>query len=101
MDGGDIHQLLNRAAEQSKGDLLVIGHFSPGGHWGANRSGYGIIRESHIPVLSVGERRQRSFRSSPCMVMESLRREVECSDMSWTGRAQARAYRPVGVSAGP
>jgi hypothetical protein len=35
------------------------------------------------------------------MVMESLRREVECSEMSWTGRAQARAYRPVDVSAGP
>jgi nucleotide-binding universal stress UspA family protein len=53
IDSGDVHQLLNRAAEQSKGDLLVIGHFAPGGHLGANHSGYGIIRESHIPVLSV------------------------------------------------
>jgi hypothetical protein len=81
IDSGDAHQLLNRAAEQSKGDLLVIGHFPPGGHLGANHSGYGIIRESHIPVLSVRERRQRSFRNSQWMVMESLRREVECSDM--------------------
>ena len=53
IDSGDVHQLLNRAAEQSKGDLLVIGHFPPGGHLGTNHSGYGIIRESHIPVLSV------------------------------------------------
>jgi nucleotide-binding universal stress UspA family protein len=53
IDSGDVHRLLNRAAEQSKGDLLVIGHFPPGGHLGANHGGYGIIRESHIPVLSV------------------------------------------------
>jgi nucleotide-binding universal stress UspA family protein len=50
---GDVHKLLNRAAEQSKGDLLVIGHMPSGGHLGANGSGYAIVRESHIPVLSV------------------------------------------------
>jgi nucleotide-binding universal stress UspA family protein len=53
IDSGDVHKLLNRAAEQTKGDLLVIGHMPPGGHLGANGSGYAIIRESHIPVLSV------------------------------------------------
>jgi nucleotide-binding universal stress UspA family protein len=53
IDSGDVHQLLNRAAEQSKCDLLVIGQFPPGGHLGTNHCGYGIIRESHIPVLSV------------------------------------------------
>jgi nucleotide-binding universal stress UspA family protein len=53
VDSGDVHQLLNRAAQQTKGDLLVIGHMPPGGHLGANGSGYAIIRESHIPVLSV------------------------------------------------
>jgi len=50
---GDVHNLLNQAAEQSKADLLVIGHFPSGGHLGENGSGYAIIRESHIPVLSL------------------------------------------------
>jgi nucleotide-binding universal stress UspA family protein len=58
IDSGDVHHLLNRAAEQSKCDLLVIGHFvighfPSGGHLGTTHCGYGIIRESHIPVLSV------------------------------------------------
>ena len=37
IDSGDVPELLNRAAE----------------HLGDNGEGYGIIRESHIPVLSV------------------------------------------------
>ena len=41
------------AAEEAKADLLIIGHMPSGGHLGANGSGYAIIRESHIPVLSV------------------------------------------------
>jgi nucleotide-binding universal stress UspA family protein len=53
IESGDVHEQLNRAARQSKGDLLVIGHMPSGGHLGANGSGYSIIRESHIPVLSV------------------------------------------------
>ena len=53
IDSGDVHKALNRAAEQAKGDLLVIGHLPSGGHLGENGSGYAIIRESHIPVLSV------------------------------------------------
>ncbi len=53
IDSGDVHELLNRAAEQAKSDLLVIGHMPSGGHLGANGSGYAIIREAHVPVLSV------------------------------------------------
>ncbi len=53
IDSGDVQNLLNRAAKQTQADLLVIGHMPSGGHLGANGSGYAIIRESHIPVLSV------------------------------------------------
>jgi nucleotide-binding universal stress UspA family protein len=53
IDSGNVPELLNRAAEQTKADVLVVGH-SPGrSHLGDNGEGYGIIRESHIPVLSV------------------------------------------------
>jgi nucleotide-binding universal stress UspA family protein len=53
IDSGNVPELLNRAAERTKADLLVVGH-SPGrSHLGDNGEGYGIIRESHIPVLSV------------------------------------------------
>jgi len=53
IDSGDVHKLLNRAAKETNADLLVIGHMPSGGHLGANGSGYAIIRESHIPGLSV------------------------------------------------
>jgi nucleotide-binding universal stress UspA family protein len=53
IDSGDAHELLNRAAGEAKADLLIIGHMPSGGHLGENGSGYAIIRESHIPVLSV------------------------------------------------
>jgi nucleotide-binding universal stress UspA family protein len=53
IDSGDVHKMLNRAAERAKVDLLVIGHLPPSGHLGANGGGYSIIRDSHIPVLSV------------------------------------------------
>ena len=53
IDSGNVPELLNRAAERTKADLLVVGH-SPGrSHLGDNGEGYGVIRESHIPVLSV------------------------------------------------
>jgi nucleotide-binding universal stress UspA family protein len=53
IDSGNVPELLNRAAEQTMADVLVIGH-SPGrSHLGDNGEGYGIIRESQIPVLSV------------------------------------------------
>jgi nucleotide-binding universal stress UspA family protein len=53
IDSGDVRPLLNRAAEQAKADVLVIGHKPLRGHLGDNSNGYGIIQESHIPVLSV------------------------------------------------
>ena len=53
IDSGTVPKLLSRAAEKTNADLLVIGH-SPGrSHLGDNGEGYGIIRESRIPVLSV------------------------------------------------
>jgi nucleotide-binding universal stress UspA family protein len=53
IESGDVPQLLNRAAERTKADVLVIGHRPQRGHLGDNGNGYGIIRESAIPVLSV------------------------------------------------
>ena len=53
IDSGNVPDLLNRAAEQTKADVLVIGYSPLRGHLGDNGNGYGIIRESHIPVLSV------------------------------------------------
>jgi nucleotide-binding universal stress UspA family protein len=53
IDSGNVHEALNRAAAKIKADLLVIGHLPSGGHLGENGSGYGIIRQSSIPVLSV------------------------------------------------
>jgi nucleotide-binding universal stress UspA family protein len=50
---GDLVKALNQAAEQSKSDLIVLGHLPPVGHIGAVRAGYGIISGTHIPVLSV------------------------------------------------
>jgi len=53
IDSGNVPELLNRAAEQTKADVLVIGYSPLRGHLGDNGNGYGIIRESHLPVLSV------------------------------------------------
>jgi len=53
IDSGNVPELLHRAAEQTKADVLVIGYHPVRGHLGDNGNGYGIIRESHIPVLSV------------------------------------------------
>ena len=47
---GDVPKLLSHAAKQSSADVLIIGRPS-GGRLRA--TGYGIIRESYIPVLSV------------------------------------------------
>jgi nucleotide-binding universal stress UspA family protein len=53
VDSGNVPELLNRAAEQARADVMVVGR-SPGrNHLGDNGEGYGIIRESHLPVLSV------------------------------------------------
>ena len=53
IDSGNVPELLNRAAEQTKADVLIIGHTPGRSHLGDNGEGYGIIRESRIPVLSV------------------------------------------------
>ncbi|MGD1092026.1 MAG: universal stress protein [Bryobacteraceae bacterium] len=53
IDSGNVPELLNRAAEQTKADVLVIGHIPGRSHLGDNGNGYGIIRASQIPVLSV------------------------------------------------
>jgi nucleotide-binding universal stress UspA family protein len=53
IDSGNVGELLNRAAEQTEADLLVIGHIPGRSHLGDNGNGYGIIRASQIPVLSV------------------------------------------------
>ncbi len=53
IDSGNVPELLNRAAEQTKSDVLVIGHMPGRSHLGDNGEGYGIIRASRIPVLSV------------------------------------------------
>ena len=53
IESGNVPELLNRAAEVTKADVLVIGHIAGRSHLGDNGEGYGIIRQSHIPVLSV------------------------------------------------
>jgi nucleotide-binding universal stress UspA family protein len=53
IDSGNVPELLSRAAEQTKADILVIGHIPGRSHLGDNGNGYGIIRASQIPVLSV------------------------------------------------
>jgi nucleotide-binding universal stress UspA family protein len=53
IDSGNVPQLLNQAAERTKADVLVIGHLPGRSHLGDNGEGYGIIRESRIPVLSL------------------------------------------------
>lgn len=54
IDCGNTSELLNGAAEQTKADVLVIGHIPGRSHLGDNGNGYGIISQSRIPVLSVG-----------------------------------------------
>ncbi len=53
IDSGNVPELLNRAAERTKTDVLVIGHIPGRSHLGDNGNGYGIIRASRVPVLSV------------------------------------------------
>jgi nucleotide-binding universal stress UspA family protein len=53
IDSGNVPELLSRAAEQTKADVLVIGRIPGRSHLGDNGEGYGIIRQSTIPVLSV------------------------------------------------
>lgn len=53
IESGNVSRGLNSAAEQTNADLLVVGRIPGRSHLGDNGNGYGIIRESCIPVLSV------------------------------------------------
>ena len=53
IESGDTPKLLRQVIEQTKADLLVIGHTPSRGHLGENGNGYSIIRDARIPVLSV------------------------------------------------
>jgi nucleotide-binding universal stress UspA family protein len=53
IDNGNVRERLNHVAEQTKSDLLVLGRKPTGGHLGDNGSGYAIIRDARIPVLSL------------------------------------------------
>jgi len=53
IDSGNVPKLLSRVAGQTNADVLVVGHRPGRSHLGDNGEGYGIIRESRIPVLSV------------------------------------------------
>jgi nucleotide-binding universal stress UspA family protein len=53
IESGNVRKLLSRVAAEVKADVLVIGHRPSRGHLGANLNGYSIIRDVHIPVLSV------------------------------------------------
>jgi nucleotide-binding universal stress UspA family protein len=53
IESGDTAKHLRHAIEQTKADLLVLGHTPSRGHLGENGNGYSIIRDARIPVLSV------------------------------------------------
>lgn len=50
IESGDAAKVLDQVGRQIKADVLVIGRPS---HGRLRATGYGIIRESHVPVLSV------------------------------------------------
>lgn len=53
IESGDVTEQLNRVAARLQADVLVIGHIPGRSHLGDNGDGYGIIRASQIPVLSL------------------------------------------------
>jgi nucleotide-binding universal stress UspA family protein len=53
IESGDTAKRLRHIIEQTKADLLVLGHTPARGHLGENGNGYSIIRDARIPVLSV------------------------------------------------
>jgi nucleotide-binding universal stress UspA family protein len=53
IDSGDVAELLNLTAVQSRADLLIVGHLHGRSHLGNNDNGVGIISVSTVPVLSV------------------------------------------------
>ena len=65
IDSGNVPEMLNRAAERTKADLLVVGHIPGRSHLGNNGNGYGIVRQSRIPVLSVCARGESPQSADP------------------------------------
>lgn len=53
LDSGNVLAALGRAVERAQADLLVVGRLPPTGHLGDNSSGFGFMRASPIPVLSL------------------------------------------------
>jgi nucleotide-binding universal stress UspA family protein len=53
IQSGQVTEQLNQAVRQTNADVLVIGHAVGRSHLGDNGNGYGIIRTSRIPVLSL------------------------------------------------
>lgn len=53
IESGNVAEGINRAADRSRADVLILGHLHGLSHLGDNDEGYGIIRQSRIPVLSV------------------------------------------------
>jgi len=53
IESGNVPKLLNQVAENIKADVLITGHTTLHGHLGDNGNGYSIIRDVHVPVLSV------------------------------------------------
>lgn len=53
IESGHVPQALNRATECAQSDVLIVGRVPGRSHLGDNGDGYGIIRQSRVPVLSV------------------------------------------------
>jgi nucleotide-binding universal stress UspA family protein len=53
IDSGNVPEALNRAAQATRADVLVLGRLPAGGHLGANGAGYALVRDSVVPVLSI------------------------------------------------
>lgn len=51
ISSGDVPKAMSQAAKETKADVIVVGARSRGGRMGS--TGYGIIRESPVPVLNV------------------------------------------------
>jgi nucleotide-binding universal stress UspA family protein len=51
VSSGDVPKAMSQVAKEIKADVIIIGTRSRGGRMGS--TGYGIIRESPVPVLNV------------------------------------------------
>ena len=66
IDSGNVPEVMNRAAEQTKADVLVIGHIPSGGHLGANGSGY-LRLSMHVRFRRRWPRLAVSRLEQPCL----------------------------------